>query len=632
MIIFYRRVSLNLIRFIFFFIIFYLYILLRIDPRLMYHGNGIIDFPVFYRGMEFFERFTAYPGGLTDYVSAFLSQYYYFHYPGSFIITIITILISIETYIFIKSVGITRFSSIIYVPAILILMIHNQYVNCMAISIGLLVSLFFYWIYTLTAKNGTIFRSSIFLVFSVLLYYSIGGAYLLFAVLCLFYELFYKRKFVLSFLYFLTALLFPYFTGIYIFEINITDTYLNILPFHPESYSVSSGAAWFLYIFFPVSAFWSPTWRFIAGTFNLHLPGDKSSQYETKKTLSNKNIADNDKRGNLKILYESIVIFVIAAVLALFSFQNKKNTALRINYLYCNEMWEEIVDEALRISPENYYLVINHDVNRALYHTDRLLYDMFSYPQRRESLFLLSFLSTKDSFPKADLPRLSDTLLMLGLVNNAEHAAYEAYVLINDYPAILRQLYFINIVKGYTEAAHVFLTALSKDLIWGNWSKRQQQYIEKNPSMDTDKVVSQIRSVRQTTDYVGDYSIEKVFESLLHFNKNNRMAFEYLIAYYLLTHQLDKIVQFIPMLDNFNYSEIPRHFEEALMLYMSTRSDEVDLRDRKISHETFQNYHRFSTVLARYRNNPQAAKNMLARQFGDSYYFYVAFGFSGLKK
>jgi hypothetical protein len=57
-----------------FFILFYLYLWLEVELRLIYHGSGMVpNFPVFFRGWAFFRQFTSYPGGLVEYLSAFLS-------------------------------------------------------------------------------------------------------------------------------------------------------------------------------------------------------------------------------------------------------------------------------------------------------------------------------------------------------------------------------------------------------------------------------------------------------------------------------------------------------------------------------------------------------------------------------
>ncbi len=65
------------IRSLIFFIGFFLYILLIVDLRLIYHGAGEIkNFPSFFKDWAFFREFVSHPGGLVEYTSAFLSQFF----------------------------------------------------------------------------------------------------------------------------------------------------------------------------------------------------------------------------------------------------------------------------------------------------------------------------------------------------------------------------------------------------------------------------------------------------------------------------------------------------------------------------------------------------------------------------
>ena len=66
-----------------FFIFFYLYLWLGVDLHLIYHGGGVItNFPPFYKDWAFFREFVTYPGGLVEYISAFLSQFLYYPCAG----------------------------------------------------------------------------------------------------------------------------------------------------------------------------------------------------------------------------------------------------------------------------------------------------------------------------------------------------------------------------------------------------------------------------------------------------------------------------------------------------------------------------------------------------------------------
>jgi len=628
-------------RFPVFFILFYLYVWLRIDPGLfyhaqgmLYHGPGSIPFPVFYRGTEFFREFLAYPGGLTEYFSAFLYQSFYFPPLGSLVITAAAVLISLATGRIISAMGETRFRAIIFIPVLLLLIAYNRYFLCLTAGLGLLASLFFLWIYILTARLSATFRVVVFLLSSVVLYYAAGGAYLLYALLCGILECRAGRKPLIALSYILFALIFPYAAGVLIFKIGITDTYARILPFHPESYSRASAAAWALYIFFPLAALWLSLRRSLAAALSRSRLTTSPAGTDKGKTSAESSSSGDYGLNKRSFLYESLALLLISGCVLLLPFDRHLKTSLRINYFARNEMWPQVLEQARRLPGEKYDLLINHDVNSALYHTGRLAYDMFSYPQNPKALFTLNFGfgSTDNVFSNAELPRISDTFFRLGLVNVAELSAYVALELMEN-PAVLRRLYSVNIAKGHAEAARVYLCALKKDLIFKEWAQRRLRRLDEDPLMSGDSEVQSVRALMPVKDHVESFTFEDLLLDLLHKNKQNRMAFEYLMAYYLFSYQFDKIIRNIHRLDDFGYTEIPTLYEEAIGLHISQTGERVlDLHGRQISNETVQRFSRFSHLAGLYSRNDPAAYDQLVEEFGNSYFFYCLFGYSGMTK
>ena len=105
------------------------------------------------------------------------------------------------------------------------------------------------------------------------------------------------------------------------------------------------------------------------------------------------------------------------------------------------------------------------------------------------------------------------------------------------------------------------------------------------------------------------------------------MAFEYLMAWYLLTGQLDKFIENLDRLDDFDYSEIPRHYEEAILIYEVLTDSKVDLKGRQICNKTYQRARDFSSISNKFRGrNEVTAMRATAPYFGDTYFFYYNFG------
>ncbi len=77
------------VRRLLFFIAFYLYVWLGIEPHLIYHGGGVItNFPFFYLDLAFLQKFLTYPGGAVEYIAAFLSQFLYYSWAGAIVVTL----------------------------------------------------------------------------------------------------------------------------------------------------------------------------------------------------------------------------------------------------------------------------------------------------------------------------------------------------------------------------------------------------------------------------------------------------------------------------------------------------------------------------------------------------------------
>ena len=121
--------------------------------------------------------------------------------------------------------------------------------------------------------------------------------------------------------------------------------------------------------------------------------------------------------------------------------------------------------------------------------------------------------------------------------------------------------------------------------------------------------------------------MDETLATLLERNPRNRMAFEYLMACYLLTGKLDKIMENVGRLEDLGYRQIPPLYEEAVLIYYASQRQKSDLGRIKISPETIQRYQRFVQIRgSMLPRNQQETLNLLIREFGASYFFYFAFG------
>jgi hypothetical protein len=150
--------------------------------------------------------------------------------------------------------------------------------------------------------------------------------------------------------------------------------------------------------------------------------------------------------------------------------------------------------------------------------------------------------------------------------------------------------------------------------------------LDGDPKLAEDGELARLRSLRVTTDQPGGSPSALLLQQLLQANPRNRMAFEYLMAHYLLSMKPENIVPHLDRLAAFNILELPRHLQEALLAYQrhvlleSKRT--VNLRGQTFRPEIQRRFERFLEILTSFQGNAEAARAIMARELGDTYWYY----------
>jgi hypothetical protein len=321
---------------------------------------------------------------------------------------------------------------------------------------------------------------------------------------------------------------------------------------------------------------------------------------------------------------DTVVLLIVAAAAVSMASDSNARLLFAVDYLAANKMWQKLTDLTARYPTTN--AVIIYNANRAMGNTGRLPYDLLQYYQNRESLFL-------QSTPKVLDWKKYDVYFDLGQMNLAEHGAGEALARFGRRPAILKKLAVINLVKHKNDVAEVYLHALTDTFFYDKWAQTQLEQLRADPNLSNNTEIQRLRSlmIDETSNaYFGIQSDpEQNLLALLDKNKANKMAFEYLMAWYLTNGQLEKFIQNLYRLDNFDYPALPKTYEEAILVYRSTRQQNTALTERPISPETMKRFNSFATIFrAKYQQDKARAEADLAAQYGDTYFFYFMYGYS----
>jgi hypothetical protein len=573
-----------------------------------------LGYQKFSLGWEFFNQLFSYPSGPVEYAGGFISHLFYFSWLGALIITILGWLITVFTANLIRSnSGDKCLISLCYGPALLLLALYNQYLNPSVAALSLLCVLFFTYLYMRISTPCILTRSVVFLVLTALLYYLTSGASLLFVILAGSYTIFTERKPLVGIVYIVLGAAVAGLVGFYLFGQEVREIYLQLSLFYPL---IKRTTVDMIPLYFHICII-----LIVAAAIVFSKAVKRQSDSENDTEPQNTIPAVSKKSHGLQL----IMVFILSIIVALATFNGNKKSKCRMIYFDEKQMWAEMIDHCRNIQPDEHDIAANHFINKALFYSGQLAEDMFSYPQRESSLILI---------PARNLyflQLISGRVLMeLGHLPLAEKEAYEYLELCGDHHSVLKQLVMINIFKEQPETARTYLNILGKDLIHGRKARQLLQMMDKDPGLREHPQIQRLRSIVPTEDWIMVNNLRKnVFIKLLDKNKYNKMAFEYLMAHYLLSKNLDKFVGNLWRMDDFAYPVIPRHYEEAILLYQTLTKKKVDLKGKTIRQQTLKSHRRFFQTIRKYQQDRNAAQKALSSNFGNSYHYYYYFDTSG---
>ncbi len=580
-----------------FFICYFLYIWLRIEPGLIYQRQD----PVFLTGSDFFRGFLSRPGGLLEYASALLSQFFYYVLPGALILTAAAWAGARLTRAWTASIrpGIPPPPLFHLVPAILLLVFHSQYTHPLSVTLALILSLFAFLV-QIRFNRTVLLSAASFVLLACILYYTAAGALLLFALLCALHEAFSRKRLPLGVFVLLIAAAIPAFSKKILFLLSTEQATLQLSLFQ-KAFTRPVLAAGLLYGFYLLffCAYRMPPIRLPASIKKLFL----------KKTW-------------LSFALRTLILFALAATAALASFKKGSHTLLRVEYDARHEHWEELLLFSARERSD--LLQVAFQTNRALYHTNQLLENMFAYPQIHGVDGLILPRTYRFSAPLQE----SDFCWDLGSINESRHWAYEAVSTDGETPWILKRMVVVNFVSRDFRSAQRCLNVLDKTFFFKDWAKQFRDYFSDTTLAAGDELVAYGRSMLIQKDFIvhSDHPMTEL-DTLLKINSSNRMAFEYRVAHELLSRKLGGLHTRLASLNRIGYQAIPRHVAEALLgLWAVSGKRDMPAAFKYIRPETMQRFRDFNQALGKYRGDRTMAEINLRQRFGDTYWYYMFYG------
>ncbi len=648
-----RRVS-NPFGYILFFILFYLYVFLRVDPRLLYYRAP----ELFVLDAGFFKNFLLYPGGISDYLSKFFLEFYYFPWAGALVITLFTVFVCFAYNWFLRGLSDKYFGILFFIPAAAILFTYNRYspVSVTGLSLALICAV----IYIRLSRKSGLASLFLYLALSAFAYYSAVNFYWLFASLCGVWEIIKNKRHALGWLYLGVEVLIYYTNAKYVLYIKSAGLAYYLFPLFGSvnlpvglllllflSLSIiflvrvksKEGVSAFLLAALVFCQFWAEQffskalYIFFLFTPVILLYFDRASGLTARFSAVKRH----------KVFYPGLVFLLALALLM--NFNKDENTFLKINYFSQKKMWGRVLRESRGISYRIYQKnkALYEIAFKALYYTGRLPYEEFSYPSHL--LFNMPYPFADSRLTNQLEPmEIADTCFSLGLINHSELMSFWALERANEPVRAMQQLVYIYILRGNDQAAEVLLNRFKKSLLYRGWARRYERILEDRALLKKNRYLADAKSrmikkdARQDDDTLiriaYKYDYEAVFKKLLAQNPDNRMAFEYLMSYYMLMGQTEKVIENIGRLDNFGYIGMPYTYQEAVLINIFKTTDtNPNLQGRALDPFVAQKYYYFNDMYRKYGHDKVATYDALRKAgYSRNYFLYYIMLTSGKKK
>lgn len=294
---------------------------------------------------------------------------------------------------------------------------------------------------------------------------------------------------------------------------------------------------------------------------------------------------------------------------------------LQVNRYVKEDRWTDVL-KSVQHYPYSFSL-LSWQTNLALSQTDKLLDEMFAYPQGKGTAGLLVNQTGGVIWPE----EASNICWKLGLVNESLHWAHEAIELKGPTPSLLKRLGMAYMVKGESAAANHFFLNLKNVPFYGNTGETLIHLNENPAKLAKDSTCRYIQSCMPIEDVVSlGRTSSRELDLLLKQNPKNKMAFEYMIAYHLLNGNLKEIAKHLSDFNALAYFQLPRHVQEALILLaaLTQKFDQNQLK--KIVHPlNYQHFIEYQQILLKHKGNKNEARQDLQTKFGDTYWYYLMF-------
>ena len=290
---------------------------------------------------------------------------------------------------------------------------------------------------------------------------------------------------------------------------------------YPNVFPTLLYAAWFSAIIIPLVM-----WFIVRGK-----KSENARQQNNSLTIPEQS-SPTRSLSHLIPLTSFVLVSIVMGILVWKNANFKAEKVMQYDFMACHQQWNRIFETVNAEKPNNQIGVTVQ--NLALAMRGMLLEHMFDYNQNS----IHGLLPDVKEDATSPMPT-AEAFYQLGMINVAQRTVFEAQEAILDFQKsgrCYKRLAQTNLINGQYEVARKYLMALQKTLFYRDWANETLPLLGNEKAIANHPEYGRLRQCAYNEDfYFSDHVTPEMLESLYYRNTDNRLAYQYLLAYCVLT-------------------------------------------------------------------------------------------------
>ena len=249
-----------------------------------------------------------------------------------------------------------------------------------------------------------------------------------------------------------------------------------------------------------------------------------------------------DSKGLVIPLCSFALVAVVMGAVVWKNANFKAEKVMQYDFMASHQQWNRIIETANKEKPNNQIGVTVQ--NLALAMRGVLLDQMQNYNQNG----IAGLLPDVQSDATSPMPT-AEAFYQLGMINVAQRTVFEAQEAILDFQKsgrCYKRLAQTNLIIGSYEVARKYLMALQKTLFYREWANETLPLLGDEEAIAKHPEYGRLRKwAYKDNFFFSDHVTPEMLESLYFGCTDNSMAYQYLMAYYMLTGDRERYNNFI---------------------------------------------------------------------------------------